>query len=56
MNLKSKITDLNNSVDEIKGRTGIGGRRKKRTRKRRRKKRTRRRRKRKGKTRRKRRR
>lgn len=37
MNLKSKITDLNNSVDEIKRRTGIGGRRKKRTKKRRKK-------------------
>ena len=37
MNLKSKIADLNNSVDDIKEHSGIGGRRKKRTKKRRRK-------------------
>jgi len=35
MNLKSKITDLNNSVDGINELLGRGGRRKKRTRKRR---------------------
>ena len=35
MNLKSKIVDLNNSVHDIKERSGIGGRRKKRTRRRR---------------------